>query len=81
MSAIQDQAQLRSSNHLEMTSKNVHRGPEAPIEIIFFFLYFSLYLAMRFQILNFVLTTNTKNGIKRQVISFLEGFRIFLQSS
>ena len=41
-SAIQDQAQLCSSNHLEMTSKNVHKGPVAPIEIIIFSLIQSL---------------------------------------
>ena len=34
LSAIQDQAQLSSSNRLEMTSKNVHKGQMAPIEIV-----------------------------------------------
>ena len=36
LSAIQDQAQLHSSNHLEMTSKNVHKGQVAPIDIFNF---------------------------------------------
>ena len=75
LSAIQDQAQLSSSNRLEMTSKNVHKGQMAPIKIVFFFLSFGLYLAMHFLSLNFVLATNAKNNKNRQVISFKESFR------
>ena len=32
-SSIQDQAQLFSSNRLEMTRKNIHKDPMASIEI------------------------------------------------
>ena len=39
LSAIQDQAQLSSSNRLEMTSKNVYKGQMASIKIVFSFIW------------------------------------------